>query len=65
MPESIHQQLLDKVENLLYAIQNFYEQFLQMNLPEDARENFITWYGNAVDFLREQRNILSSRISSF
>ena len=36
-----------------------------MNLPEDARENFITWYGNAVDFLREQRDILSSRISSF
>ena len=65
MPESTDQQLLDRIENLLYAIQNFYQRFLEMTLPEDVRENFLGWYVEAVDFLLEQRDILSSRLSSF
>ena len=64
MPESTIQQLLDKIVNLLYAIQNFYEQVLEMNyLPEDVRDNFLKWYGIPVDFLRDQRDMFVSIMS--
>ena len=64
MPESVNQQLFDTIEDLLFSIQCFYEQVIEMsNLPVDVRDNFLEWYGVAVDFLREQRDILSSRIS--
>ena len=32
------------------------------NLPEDVRDRFLEWYGTVVDFLREQREILLSRL---
>ena len=64
MPESTIQQLLDKIVNLLHAIQNFYEQVLEMNyLPEDVRDNFLKWYGRPVDFLRDQRDMFVSIMS--
>ena len=64
MPESVNQQLFDTIEDLLLSIQCLYEQVIEMsNLPADVRDNFLEWYGVAVDFLREQRDILSSRIS--
>ena len=64
MPESVNQQLFDTIEDLLFSIQCLYEQVIEMsNLPVDVRDNFLEWYGVAVDFLREQRDILSSRIS--
>ena len=64
MPESVNQQLFDTIEDLLFSIQCLYEQVIEMsNLPVDVRDNFLEWYGVAVDFLREQKDILSSRIS--
>ena len=64
MPESVNQQLFDTIEDLLFSIQCLYEQVIEMsNLPVDVRDNFLEWHGVAVDFLREQRDILSSRIS--
>ena len=64
MPESVNQQLFDTIEDLLFSIQCLYEQVIEMsNLHADVRDNFLEWYGVAVDFLREQRDILSSRIS--
>ena len=64
MSESVNQQLFDTIEDLLFSIQCLYEQVIEMsNLPVDVRDNFLEWYGVAVDFLREQRDILSSRIS--
>ena len=66
MPESVNQQLFDTIEDLLFSIQCLYEQVIEMNnVPADVRDNFLEWYGVAVDFLREQRDILSSRISLF
>lgn len=64
MPESMNQQLLDRVEDLLFSIQCLYEQVIEMNnLPADVRGNFLEWHGTTVDFLREQKDILLSRIS--
>ena len=66
MPKSVNQQLFDTIEDLLFSIQRLYEQVIEMNnLPADVRDIFLEWYGVAVDFLREQRDILSSRISLF
>ena len=66
MPESMNQQLLDRVEDLLFSIQCLYEQVIEMNnLTADVRDNFLEWHGTTVDFLREQKNILLSRISLF
>ena len=66
MPESMNQQLLDRVEDLLFSIQCLYEQVTEMNnLPADVRGNFLEWHRTTVDFLREQKDILLSRISLF
>ena len=55
MPESNNQQLLDKIVELISAIEIFYKQVLEMeNLPEDVRDwSFLEWYGIVADFLRE------------
>ena len=59
MPESVNQQFFDKIVNLLLAINGLYEEVIEMNfLPENVRNDFLEWYGVAVDFLREQRDIL-------
>ena len=63
MPESGNQQLFDKVVDLLFYIHSFHEQVFEMyNLPEYVRENCLEWYRIVVDFLREQRDILLSRL---
>ena len=63
MHESVNQQLFDKVVDLLFSINCLHEQVLEMdNLPEDVRDNFLEWYGIVVGFLREQRDILLSRL---
>ena len=60
----MNQQLLDRVEDLLFSIQCLYEQVTEMNnLPADVRGNFLEWHRTTVDFLREQKDILLSRIS--
>lgn len=54
MPESVNQQFFDKIVNLLLAINCLYEEVIEMNfLPENVRNDFLEWYGVAVDFLRE------------
>ena len=59
MPESVNQQFFDKIVNLLLAINCLYEEVIEMNfLPENVRNDFLEWYEVAVDFLREQRDIL-------
>ena len=66
MPESMNQQLLDRVEDLLFSIQCLYEQVIEMNnLTADVRDNFLEWHGTTVDFLREQKDILLSMFSLF
>ena len=63
MPENGNQQLFDKVVDLLFCIHSFHEQVFEMdNLPEYVRENCLEWYRIVVDFLREQRDILLSRL---
>ena len=59
MPESVNQHFFDEIVNLLLAINCLYEEVIEMNfLPENVRNDFLEWYGVAVDFLREQRDIL-------
>ena len=62
----MNQQLLDRVEDLLFSIQCLYEQVIEMNnLTADVRDNFLEWHGTTVDFLREQKDILLSMFSLF
>ena len=58
MPESVNQQLFDKIVDLLLAINCLYEEVVEMNfLPENGRDNFLEWHRIAVDFLK-QRDML-------
>ena len=60
----MNQQLLDRIENLLYAIENLYDQVFETNnLPVHVRDSFLEWDGPAVDFLRNQRDIIISRMN--
>lgn len=62
MPESNNQQLFDKIINLIIAIEIFYEQVIETeNLP-NVKDRFLEWYGIVLDFLREQRDFLLSRL---
>ena len=59
MPESVNQQLFNKIVDLLLAINCLYEEVIEINfLPANVRDNFLEWHGIAVDFLREQRDML-------
>ena len=59
MPESVNQQLFDKIVDLLLAINCLYEEVVEMNfLPENGRDNFLECRRIAVDFLRKQRDML-------
>lgn len=59
MPESVNQQLFNKIVDLLLAINCLYEEVIEMNfLPANVRDNFLEWHGISVAFLREQRDML-------
>lgn len=58
MSESMDQQLLDKIQNLLFAIQILHDEVITMILPFDVQEHFLERYGIGVGYLRYQRNVL-------
>ena len=49
---------------MISAIKSLYEEILEISLPRLERDEFLTWYGEAIDFLREERDILLPQLSS-
>ena len=49
------QELLNKICLMISAIESVYEEMLEINLPHLERYECLTWYGEAIDFLREER----------
>ena len=58
------QELLNKICLMISAIESLYEEVLEIHLPRSERNGFLTWYGNAMEFLREERDILLLQQSS-
>ena len=43
---------------MISAVESLYEEVFESNLPQFQRDDFLTWYGVTMDFVREQRDIL-------
>ena len=57
------QELLNKI-CLISVIESFYKEMLKINLPLLKRYEFLTWYGEVIDFLREESDTLLLPLSS-
>lgn len=52
------QELLNKICIMIVSIESSYEEMSQINISRFEWEKFLNWYGEAMKFLREQRDIL-------
>ena len=43
---------------MIVSIESSYEEMSQINISRFEWEKFLNWYGEAMKFLREQRDIL-------
>lgn len=51
---------LNKICNMIVSIDSLYEEMSQIDLTRSEWDEFFHWYNEAMNFLREQRDILQS-----
>lgn len=55
MPEVTPQELLKKICAVIVSVESLHENMSQIdNLPRREWNEFLNWYGEAMDFLKEQ-----------
>ena len=59
------QELLNRICIVIVSIESLYEEMSQIDLSSLERDKFLNWYDEAMDFLREQRDILQLELSFF
>lgn len=50
----IFQDLLNRICIMIVSIESLYEEMSQINLSRHEWDEFLNWYGEAMDSLREQ-----------
>ena len=48
---------------MIVSIESLLEEISQIDLSRHEWNEFLNWYDEAMDFLREQRDILQSQLS--
>ena len=65
MSELSPQELLNRICIVIVSIESLYEEMSQIDLSSLEQDKFLNWYDEAMDFLREQRDILQLELSFF
>ena len=63
MPEVTPQELLKKICAAIVSVESLHENMSQIdNLPRREWNEFLNWYGEAMDFLKEQLDLFYLRL---